>query len=125
MLPAREQRQPDLPRDAIRLTGRGDFMPTQIYGVTPRPANLIGAVDINGDPLALAVGTTYSARFQAGQVQALLKIREAPDGTTLTASSQALLVRRFEDVVIVPASGESVFAWSEAPDSFLVINAVA
>ena len=100
-------------------------MPTKIYQLTAEPVNLIGAADIDGDPLDLTVGRSYVGRFQASQVQALLKIREAPDGTALTSSSQALLVRRFEDVVIVPASGEGIFVWSEAAGSTLVINDVS
>ena len=43
-------------------------------------------------------------------------------GSTVTAASPSLRVRNFEDVVIKPVSGESIFAWSEDGGSLLIIN---
>ena len=100
-------------------------MPTQIYSVSVAPVNLIRATDINGDVLALAVGSTYQARFVAIGVQSILKMVEAPDGTTVAASDPALPVRIFEDVTIVPKTGLAIFVWSEDQESQLVINDVA
>ena len=99
-------------------------MPTKIYAVTPSPVDLTSALttDAEGDPLALTIGQTYQCRFQATNPQATLKILEAPMGSTVTAASPALRVRSFEDVVIKPVSGESIFVWSEDGGSLLIIN---
>jgi hypothetical protein len=100
-------------------------MPTQVYEVTAAPVNLIGATGVDGAALSLEVGKTYSGRFVAIGVQSILKMVEAPDGTTVAASDPALPVRIFEDVTIVPKTGMAIFAWSEDQESQLIINAVA
>ena len=64
----------------------------------------------------------YSARFQCQETQGIVKVVEA--GAAPTADSAALLVRRFEDVIIQPASGLGVYVWSDAADGLLVINEV-
>ena len=73
-------------------------------------------------PLSLAIGKTYSARFQTPEVQGVLKVLEA--AAAPTADSAALLVRRFEDVFVKPASGLAVYVWSGAADAVLVVNQV-
>ena len=100
-------------------------MPTQIYRLTEAPTNLIGASDINGVALDLQVGKTYQGRFVAVGVQSILKMVEAPDGTTVAASDPALPVRIFEDVILIPKAGMAIFAWSENEESQLIINDVA
>jgi hypothetical protein len=99
-------------------------VPTQIYGVTVAPVNLIGATDINGDVLALAVGSTYQARFVAIGVQTVLKALAVADGTPVAVSDAALPVLNFEHLTIIPKSGESLFVWSDDGGQ-LVINDVA
>ena len=99
-------------------------MPTQIYQVTSAPVNLIGAADINGDPLALEVGKTYQARFVAIGVQSILKALEVAHGTPAFTASPALPVRVFEDLVISPKAGLSIFVWSEDAGT-MVINDIS
>ena len=78
-------------------------MPTQIYQLTTAPVNLIGANDIDGNPLSLAVGSRYQGRFVALDPQGVLKVLEIADGTAVPASATALPVRTYEDLIIVPA----------------------
>ena len=122
MLPAREQRQPDLPRDAIRLTGTGASMPTRIYQITDSPVNLLTANDVDGNPLDLQIGKHYSGRYTAIGPQSILKVLEVADGTPVGVNSPALPVRVFEDCQILPVAGQSIFAWSERGGGQLVIN---
>ncbi len=100
-------------------------MPTQIYTLTAAPVSLIGAADINGDPLDLQVGKTYQGRYVAVGPQSILKVLEVPDATVVSASDPALPVRVYEDVTIVPKTGMAIFAWSENEASQLIINDVA
>ena len=98
-------------------------MATRIYAVTATPVDLLVASDIDGDPLSLAAGATYSGRYQSVGAQSTMKVVEAATGTTLTAASPALRVRSYEDVVIKPVSGQGVFVWAE-DDGLLIINDV-
>ena len=90
-------------------------MPTQIHELTPAPTDLVAA-------LSLVVGTKYSARFQTSEVQGISKVVEA--AAAPTPDSAALLIQRFEDVIVQPASGLGVYVWSDAADGLLVINEV-
>ena len=99
-------------------------MATQIYNLTAVPTNLIGANDIDGNPLDLAVGSRYQARFYAAGRQSILKVVEGPTGETVTAAARALPVRVFEDLTIIPAAGQGIFVWSEDGVGELIINDV-
>ena len=98
-------------------------MPTQIYSLTATPVNLLAANDLDGQPLNLRLGQTYQARFVAIGVQALCKVLEVPDATVVEASDNALPLRVFEDLTIIPASGQSIFVWSDDGGQ-LIINDV-
>ena len=98
-------------------------MATQIYLVTDAPVDLIGASDVEGVPLSLEIGNRYQARYQALGPQTTLKVLETGSARPVEASDAALLVRRFEDIAIVPATGLGIFVWSEG-DGLLVINDV-
>ena len=98
-------------------------MATQIYEITTAPVDLTAANDINGDPLNLAVGKTYQARYQALGPQPILKVLEVASGAAVEVGSPALAVRVFEDIAIVPATGLGIFVWSEGIGQ-LVINDV-
>ena len=100
-------------------------MPTRIFEVSAAPVNLLTANDLEGNPLDLQVGSTYSGRYVAVGPQSILKMVEAPTGTVVTAGDPALPVRIFEDVVIVPKTGMAIFAWSENDLSQLIINDTA
>ena len=100
-------------------------MPTQIYLVTDEPVNLLSAVDVEGQPLGLQVGKQYTARYTAVGPQSILKALEVADGTPVISSSPALPVRVYEDLVINPVSGQSIFVWSERGGGQLAINLVA
>ena len=97
-------------------------MPTRIYVVTDSPVNLLSAVDIDGQPLDLRIGKRYTGRYTAIGVQSILKAVEVADGTAVFAESPALPVRTFEDMAIIPATGQSIFVWSELGGGHLVIN---
>ena len=97
-------------------------MPTQIYTLTAAPVSLIGAADIDGNPLVLEVGSTYQARFVAIGVQAVLKALAVADGTPVAASDAALPVLNFEHLTIIPKPGESIFVWSDDPGRLIINN---
>ena len=99
-------------------------MPTKIYIVTDAPVNLLAASDIDGQPLDLQVGKQYQGRYTAVGVQSVLKALDVLDGTPVTASDPALPVRNYEDLVIVPVTGQSIFVWSERGGGQLAINEV-
>ena len=90
-------------------------MATQIHELTDAPVDLIGA-------LSLAVGTTYTARFQTTEVQAICKVLES--STPITADAAALQIQRYEDIFVKPAAGLAVYAWTETADGVLVVNVV-
>ena len=96
-------------------------MPTQIYRLSTSPVDLLAASDIDGNALSLAVGKTYQCRFVGLQVQAICKVLEVATGTQVAASDDALPIRIYEDLIIAPISGQSVFVWSEDGGT-LVIN---
>ena len=99
-------------------------MPTKIYGVTNAPVNLLAASDIDGQPLDLQVGKTYQGRYTAVGVQSVLKALEVVDGTPVNVGDPALPVRNFDDLAIVPITGQSIFVWSERGGGQLAINEV-
>ena len=70
-----------------------------------------------------AVGQTYSARFQTPEVQGLLKVVES--ATVMTADSAALLVRRYENFIVKPATGQGVYVWSDSAGALVVVNEVS
>ena len=47
-------------------------MPTRIFEVSAAPVNLLAANDLEGNPLDLQVGSTYSARYVAVGPQSIL-----------------------------------------------------
>ena len=96
-------------------------MATQIYAVTESPVDLLAANGIDGQPLDLQIGMRYSGRYTAVGPQSILKVLEVADGTAVTTVSPALPVRVFEDVTIIPATGQAIFVWSDG-DGQLVIN---
>ena len=98
-------------------------MPTQFYDVTAAPVNLIGANDTDGNPLDLEIGKRYTGRFVALGPQAIMKVLSVPDATVVAAGDAALPMRNFEDLAIIPATGEAIFVWSEAAGQ-LVINEI-
>ena len=98
-------------------------MPTQIHRLTTSPVDLLAASDIDGNALSLAVGKTYQCRFVGLQIQAICKVLEAATGTQVAASDDALPIRIYEDLIVAPISGQSVFVWCEDSGT-LVINDV-
>ena len=100
-------------------------MPTRIFEVSAAPVNLLAANDLEGNPLDLQVGTTYSGRYVAVGPQSILKMVEAPTGTVVTAGDPALPVRVYEDLTIIPKTGMAIFAWSENHSSQLIINSTS
>ena len=99
-------------------------MPTQIFEVTDSPVNLLTANDIDGQPLDLQIGKQYVGRYTTIGPQSILKALEVADGTAVTADSPALPVRVFEDLTIIPSTGQAIFVWSERGGGLLVINDV-
>ena len=99
-------------------------MPTQIFQVTDSPVNLLAAVDVEGQPLDLRIGKRYTGRYTTIGPQSVLKALEVADGTAVTADKPALLVRVFEDLTIIPSTGQSIVVWSERAGGLLVINEV-
>lgn len=99
-------------------------MATQVYAIIDSPENLLTANDINGTPLVLVAGQTYIARYVALGVQSIVKVLEVSAGTAVDASDPALPVRSFEDITIVPKTGQDIFIWSEG-NGQLVINDTA
>ena len=95
-------------------------MATRIVNISDFPVNLLATNDIDGQPVNLEVGKTYAARYVALDVQAVCKVLEVPDGTTVTVDSPALPLRSFEDFFIAPATGESIFIWSEGNGRVIV-----
>ena len=96
-------------------------MPTKIYALTDIPINLLAANDLDGQPLDLQIGKKYVGRYTALGPQSILKSLEVATGTPVTSASPALPVRVFEDLVIIPVTGQTVFVWSE-DGGLLVIN---
>ena len=96
-------------------------MPTRIYVVTDTPVDLLAANDVDGQPLDLQIGKRYTGRFTALGPQSILKVLEVVQGTAVVAATPALPIQIFEDVVIIPATGQNIFVWSEDGGQ-LVIN---
>ena len=90
-------------------------MPTRIFECTVAPADITdaGTLDINGQPLALEDGKRYAGRYYAIPSTALMFVRSTPDGETVNAGDAATPIRVFEDLIVQPISGESVWVWSE------------
>ena len=97
-------------------------MATQIYTITAAPTNLLTANGIDGQPLVLVSGQTYSARFVAVGPQAICKSLAVPDGTAVDAADAALPVRNFEDLVIAPVAGESIYVWGDDAGQLVINN---
>ena len=97
-------------------------MPTRIYEVTTAPVNLLVALDVDGLPLGLQIGKHYTGRYTAIGPQSILKALEVAVGAAVTANSPALPVRVFEDLTIIPVTGQEIFVWSELGGGQLVIN---
>ena len=98
-------------------------MPTKILEITDAPVDLLTALDVDGIPLGLQVGQQYTGRYTAVGPQSILKALEVEVGVgaQVTANSPALPVRVFEDLLIIPVSGQAIFVWSERSGQ-LVIN---
>ena len=99
-------------------------MPTQVFDVTATPVDLLTADAIDGTPLVLELGKSYSARYEAIGATAVLRAIEAPAGSPPDANAIGLPVLPFEDLIIVPVSAMGVYVWEPTGAGVLIINDV-
>ena len=100
-------------------------MPTQVYNVTATPVDLLTANTIDGTPLSLAMGKTYSARYEAtlGAVTVMRAIESAA-GSPPDADDIGLPILPYENLIIDPAAGLAVYVWEPTGAGVLIINDV-
>ena len=99
-------------------------MPTQVFDVTATPVNLLTANAIDGTPLVLTAGKTYSARYEAISAVTVLRAIESAAGSPPNSDDIGLPVLSYEDLVIVPVSGLAVYVWEPTGAGVLIINDV-
>ena len=99
-------------------------MPTQVYNVTATPVDLLTANTIDGTPLLLVLGKTYSARYEAIGAVTILRAIESTAGSPPDTDDIGLPVRPYEDLVITPAAGLAVYVWEPTGAGALIINDV-
>ena len=99
-------------------------MPTQVFDVTAMPVDLLTANALDGTPLSLAMGKTYSARYEAIGSDAIMRAIESTAGSPPNVDAVGLPIRPFEDLIINPIAGLAVFCWEPSGAGVLIINDV-
>ena len=99
-------------------------MPTQVFDVGSTPENLLTATGLDGSPLILETGKTYSARYEAIGATAVMRAIESAAGSPPDADAIGLPVLPYEDLIIIPATGQAVYVWEQTGSGVLIINDV-
>ena len=100
-------------------------MPTQVYDVTATPVDVLTANALDGTPLLLLAGKSYSARYEATLGAAtVMRAIESTAGSPPNADDIGLPVLPFEDLIINPIAGLAVYCWEETGAGVLIINDV-
>ena len=94
-------------------------MATQIFQIDTDPTDVITAVDPD-----LEEGKRYNGRF-IGNGDNYLYVLETAVGSPPSAGDLVTPYRNFEDIGIVPASGEGIFLWMSKGLGTLYIDEVA
>ena len=97
-------------------------MPTQVFDVTATPVDLLTANAIDGSPLLLLAGKSYSARYEAIGSDAVMRAIESTAGSPPDAADIGLPVKPYEDLIINPIAGLAVYCWEATGAGVLIIN---
>ena len=99
-------------------------MPTQIFDISDVPVDLLSANALDGTPLVLEIGKSYSCRFEAIGSTAVLRALEAATGSPPDTNAIGLPVLPYEDLIVTPAAGLAVYVWEKTGAGVLIINGV-
>ena len=97
-------------------------MPTQVFDVTATPVDLLTANALDGSPLSLLAGKSYSARYEAIGSNVVMRAIESAAGSPPDAADIGLPVLAYEDLIINPAAGLAVYCWEPSGAGVLIIN---